>query len=166
MLWFGETVSPCDNNSPNAVTHIPLPASLLHSPSRGTLSPAELPRVIHVWPRLDVAFFWVIDGGGSGISSSQDEHKAIEGDSRCILVVCENGRGRRSRHVGLPPLLSQQCFQWQYVTDCLPGQAGNRSSLSCIDWLALSRYWHPHCPLGFGATYSPYLDLVLQSHWT
>lgn len=66
----------------------PPPEPQLRSPP----SPAELPRVIHVWPRLDVAFFWVVDGGGSGISSSQDEHKAIEGDSRCILVVCENGR--------------------------------------------------------------------------
>lgn len=62
------------------------------TPAEVPSSPAELPRVIHVRSRLDVAFVWVVDGGGSGISSSQDEHKAIEGDSRCILVVCENGR--------------------------------------------------------------------------
>lgn len=86
MVWGGN--ESCDHVSPIVVTRVPSS----RTPAGVTPSPAELPRVIHVRPRLDVAFFWVIDGGGSGISSSQDEHKAVESDSRCILVVCENGR--------------------------------------------------------------------------
>lgn len=80
-----------------------LQSPLLHSPSPDTPSPAELARVIHVWARLDVAFFWVVDGGGSGVSSSQDEHKAVEGDSWCILVVCEDGRTGGQGQWSWPP---------------------------------------------------------------
>lgn len=39
--------------------------------------PAELPRVIHVGTRLDVAFVRVIDSGGSSVSSTQDEYKTV-----------------------------------------------------------------------------------------
>lgn len=86
LVWGGS--KSCDD----VVTCAPLPCLTPSEPQLRHPSPAELPRVIHVWPRLDAAFFWVVDGGGSGISSSQDEHKAIEGDSRCIFVVCEKGR--------------------------------------------------------------------------
>lgn len=91
----------------------PLQSPLLHSPSPDTPSPAELARVIHVWARLDVAFFWVVDGGGSGVSSSQDEHKAVEGDSWCILVICEDGRTGGQGQCVLASLLSlsQRCSQ-------------------------------------------------------
>lgn len=84
-------------------TQAPLQSPLLHNPSPETPSPAELARVIHVWARLDVAFFWVVDGGGSGVSSSQDEHKAVEGDSWCILVVCEDGRAGGQSQWSWPP---------------------------------------------------------------
>jgi hypothetical protein len=62
--------------------------------------------MVHVGTRLDVAFVWVIDGCGSGISPTQDEHEAIEGDCRCILVVCEDNRAGGSRCVviAFPPL--------------------------------------------------------------
>lgn len=41
------------------------------------ISPAELPGVVHVGPGLDVAFVWIIDSGGSGVGSSQDEYKTV-----------------------------------------------------------------------------------------
>lgn len=49
----------------------------LHSGGFNNLLPAELPRVIHVGTSLDVAFVWVIDSGGSGVGSTQDEYKTV-----------------------------------------------------------------------------------------
>lgn len=79
-------------------------------PSRVTaaLSPAELARVIHIRACLNVPFLRVVDGSGSGISATQDEHKAIEGDGRSVLVVCGESRAGSSGHLslfGLPSLL-------------------------------------------------------------
>lgn len=49
--------------------------------------PAELPRVIHVGAGLDVAFVRVIDGGGSGVGSSQDEYKTVQTHRRRVFVI-------------------------------------------------------------------------------
>lgn len=114
-------------------TQAPLQSPLLHNPSPDTPSPAELARVIHVWACLDVAFFWVVDGGGSGVSSSQDEHKAVEGDSWCILVVCEDGRTGGQGQWSWPP---SALFFSNAPNDC-PGDRLGTSSRRSLGWLAL-----------------------------
>lgn len=51
------------------------------------LLPAELPRVIHVGPSLDVAFVRVVDGGGSSVGSSQYEYEAVQAHRRGVFVI-------------------------------------------------------------------------------
>lgn len=43
--------------------------------------------MIHVWAGFDVALVWVVDSGGSGVGSSQDEDKTIEAHSGSVLVI-------------------------------------------------------------------------------
>ena len=74
--------------------HQPLLLSLPLTSLLPAPSPAELARVIHVGAGLDVPFVWVVDGGGSGISPTQDENEAVEGDGRSVLVVCRESRAR------------------------------------------------------------------------
>lgn len=90
---------------PSPPPHLLLP-TLAESPA---CSPAELARVIHVGARLYVPFFRVVDGGGSGVSPTQDEHEAVEGDGGRVLVVCGESRpGRSGRCSGLlSPFLPQ-----------------------------------------------------------
>lgn len=49
--------------------------------------PAELPGVIHVGASFDVALVWVVDSGGPGVGSSQDEDKTVEAHSGSVLVI-------------------------------------------------------------------------------
>lgn len=51
------------------------------------LLPAELPRVIHVGAGLDIAFVRIVDGGGSGVGSSQDEYKTVQAHRRRVFVI-------------------------------------------------------------------------------
>lgn len=94
-------------------THPSVPSLALLLPGPAS-SPAELARVIHVGTRLNVPFVRVIDGGGSGISPTQDENEAIEGDGGSVLVVCkESGAGRQVRALcrAPSPPPSQQALQ-------------------------------------------------------
>lgn len=49
--------------------------------------PAELSGVVHVGSCFDVSLLRVVDGGGSGVRSSQDEDIAIQSHSRGIFVI-------------------------------------------------------------------------------
>lgn len=43
--------------------------------------------MIHVGPSLDVAFVRVVDGGGAGVGSAQDEDEAVQADGRGVFVI-------------------------------------------------------------------------------
>lgn len=43
--------------------------------------------MVHVGPGLDVALVRVVDGGGSGVRSSEDEDEAVEAHSGGVLVI-------------------------------------------------------------------------------
>lgn len=128
MFWFGEGGESLESHFRWVRPCTPPPPQHLPNPGSGTPSPAELARVVHVRACLDVALFWVVDGGGSGVRSSQDEDKAVEGDSGGILVVCEDGRTRWSGQAVLASLLSlsQRRSQHQYVTDCPEDRLGGQ----------------------------------------
>lgn len=49
--------------------------------------PAELPGMVHVGSGFDVAFVRVVDGGGSGVCSSENEDEAVEAHSRGVFVI-------------------------------------------------------------------------------
>lgn len=49
--------------------------------------PAELPGMVHVGPSFDVALVRVVDGGGSGVRSSEDENEAVEAHCRGVFVI-------------------------------------------------------------------------------
>jgi len=49
--------------------------------------PAELSGVVHVGSCFDVPFLRVVDGGGSGICSSQDEDISIQSHSWGVFVI-------------------------------------------------------------------------------
>lgn len=52
-----------------------------------SLLPAELTGVVHVGAGLDVAFVRVVDGGGSSVSSPQDEHKTVQTHCWGVFVI-------------------------------------------------------------------------------
>lgn len=145
FLWFGEVVNPVMMFSQCGYSCTPPLPHSFRTPAEVPPSPAELPRVIHVRPRLDVAFFWVVDGGGSGISSSQDEHKAIEGDSRCIFVVCENGRaGGQGLWKDAPSSFFPSSVSNSSVSLITQRTDGGTGAARPLTGLPFSPYPHPH----------------------
>lgn len=60
------------------------------------LIPAELAGVIHVGPSLDVAFVRVVDGGGAGVGSAQDEDEAVQADGRGVFVIYRSEMKRKT----------------------------------------------------------------------
>lgn len=45
--------------------------------------------MVHVGSSLNVSFLGVVDGSCSGVSSSQNEDEAVQGDRRGVLVIWE-----------------------------------------------------------------------------
>ena len=120
--------------------------------------------MIHVGTRLNVPFVRVIDGGGSGISPTQDENEAIEGDGGGVLVVCKESRAGRQvralRWAPSPPP-SQQALQGtgaaktSNITGWPENKAGARSHLARTSLPFVQ---------GVGASAAPELGPPLPSH--
>lgn len=49
--------------------------------------PAELSGMVHVGSCSDVFFLWVIDGGRSGVRSSQYKYKSIQRHSGSVFII-------------------------------------------------------------------------------
>ena len=54
--------------------------------------PAELSGVVHVGSCFDVALVWVVDGGGSGVGSAQDEDQAVETHCWSVFIIYKRDR--------------------------------------------------------------------------
>lgn len=53
--------------------------------------------MVHVGPGLDVALVRVVDGGGPGVGSAQDEDEPVQAHRRRVLVVWRQRDGGRDR---------------------------------------------------------------------
>lgn len=63
-------------------------------------SPAKLPGVVHVGACFNIAFFWIVDGGCSCVSSSKDKDETIESDCRSVFVICRWKKKKSNIEIG------------------------------------------------------------------
>lgn len=112
------------------------------SPSLPVFSPAELTRVVHVWACLNVSLLGVVDGGGSGVSPAQDEHEAVEGDRRRVLIIWEQSRWSDPWAWPPPPLLFPAD-----TPGMEPSKASTKSAMAPVEIRSCPCPWgHPLTP--------------------